>query len=332
MSGLVQLSLFLFLLLAAWDLRSSAWEGARVWRRPLQAGAALACLILLGCAAIFLTAAHSTPSELAGRLLLWGLLFEIPLVLFLAAILRNARGGRPRLLNRPFPLLSFLGLRHTARGRHLLRFRRVALAETAAWLAAILAFVAVWIRMAARFFGARPHDRIREVFPGSWEEVDLALVISLYLPILLAPFIEEIIFRGYIQEKITRLFRAAARGHRVGLGYRAVLRYLTGPLGGEPGPAQGTVPGAAPGAVSRCSAQGAVPWPSAAAICVTSALWALQHEGMISPEWVKWVQIFGVGIVLGVARLRLGLEACMALHFLHNILAGWCVPAMTDGG
>lgn len=321
MSGLVQLSIFLFLLVAAWDLRGSAWDGARVWRRPLQAGAALACLILLGCAAIFLTAVHSVPSELAGRLLLWGLLFEIPLVLFLAAILRNDRGarGRPRLLNRPFPLLSFLGLRHTARGRHLLRFRPVAIAETAAWLAAILAFVAVWIRLAVRFFGARPHDRIREVFPGSWEEVDLALVISLYLPILLAPFIEEIIFRGYIQEKITRLFRAAGR-------------YLTGPLGGELGPAHGTVPGAAPGAVSRCSAPGAAPWSSAAAICVTSALWALQHQGMISPEWVKWVQIFGVGIVLGVARLRLGLEACMALHFLHNILAGWCVPAMTDGG
>jgi membrane protease YdiL (CAAX protease family) len=300
MSGLVQLSVFLFLLVAAWDLRGSAWDGARVWRRPLQAGAALACLILLGCAAIFLTAVHSTPSELAGRLLLWGILFEIPLVLFLAAILRNDRndrGARPRLLNRPFPLLSFLGWRRSARGRHLLRFRPVAIAETAAWLAAILAFVAVWIRMAVRFFGARPHDHIREVFPGSWEEVDLALVISLYLPILLAPFIEEIIFRGYIQEKITRLFRAAARGHR-----------------------------------AERAGRGAAPWSSAAAICVTSALWALQHQGMISPEWVKWVQIFGVGIVLGVARLRLGLEACMALHFLHNVLAGWCVPAMTDGG
>jgi membrane protease YdiL (CAAX protease family) len=297
MSGLVQLSVFLFLLVAAWDLRGSAWDGARVWRRPLQAGAALACLILLGCAAIFLTAVHSTPSELAGRLLLWGILFEIPLVLFLAAILRNDRGTRPRALNRPFPLLSFLGLRHTARGRHLPRFRPVAIAETAAWLAAILAFVAVWIRVAARFFGARPHDRIRDVFPGSWEEVDLAFVISLYLPILLAPFIEEIIFRGYIQEKITRLFRAAARGHR-----------------------------------AERAGRGAAPWSSAAAICVTSALWALQHQGMISPEWVKWVQIFGVGIVLGVARLRLGLEACMALHFLHNVLAGWCVPAMTDGG
>lgn len=330
MSGLVQLSILLFLLLAAWDLRGSAWEGARVWRRPLQAGAALACLILLGCAAIFLTAVHSTPSDLAGRLLLWGLLFEIPLVLFLAAILRNDRNDRggARLLNRPFPLLSLLGLRSIAGGRRSLRFRPVAIAETAAWLAAILAFVAVWICVAARFFGARPHDRIREVFPRSWQEADLAFVISLYLPVLLAPFIEEIIFRGYIQEKLTRLFRAAARGHRVGLGYRAVLRYLTGPLGGEPGPAQGTVPGA----VSRCSAQGAAPWSSAAAICVTSALWALQHQGMISPEWVKWVQIFGVGIVLGVARLRLGLEACMTLHFLHNILAGWCVPAMTDGG
>lgn len=299
MSVLAQLSIFLFLLLAAWDLRGSAWEGARVWRRPLQAGAALACLILLGCAAIFLTAVHSVPSDLAGRLLLWGLLFEIPLVLFLAAILRNDRNDRggPRLLNRPFPLLSFLGLRHTARGRHLLRFRRADIAETAAWLATILAFVAVWIRVAVRFFGARPHDRIREVFPGSWEEVDLAFVISLYLPILLAPFIEEIIFRGYVQDKLTRLFRAAARGHR-----------------------------------AERAGRGAAPWSSAAAICVTSALWALQHQGMISPEWVKWVQIFAVGIVLGVARLRLGLEACMALHFLHNILAGWCVPAMTDRG
>lgn len=55
------------------------------------------------------------------------------------------------------------------------------------------------------------------------------------------------------------------------------------------------------------------------AIFVSSAVWALCHQGQLEPAYVKWLQIFAIGLVLGVARLRLGLEACVLLHLLFNV-------------
>jgi len=55
---------------------------------------------------------------------------------------------------------------------------------------------------------------------------------------------------------------------------------------------------------------------------LAALLWALMHEGMIEPDWAKWAQIFGVGLLLGSARRRLGLEGCIVLHLLFNVLAG----------
>ena len=62
------------------------------------------------------------------------------------------------------------------------------------------------------------------------------------------------------------------------------------------------------------------------AIVLTSALWSVGHGGVIDPEWVKWIQIFGIGCVLGVARFRLGLEACIVLHMLFNLVGGYFMP------
>jgi hypothetical protein len=67
-------------------------------------------------------------------------------------------------------------------------------------------------------------------------------------------------------------------------------------------------------------------WSRTLVVLLTAALWSLTHLHQIDPEWVKWVQIFGLGIVLGVARLRLGLEACVLLHLAFNFSIGFFVP------
>ena len=44
------------------------------------------------------------------------------------------------------------------------------------------------------------------------------------------------------------------------------------------------------------------------------------------PAWVKWVQVFGIGLGLGAARARLGLEACVGLHLGFNLIGALIVP------
>ncbi|NQU45247.1 CPBP family intramembrane metalloprotease, partial [bacterium] len=99
---------------------------------------------------------------------------------------------------------------------------------------------------------------------------------------LLAPFVEEVIYRGYIFEKL-----AAVLGR--GRGKTAAVPILL-------------------------------------AMILTSALWAWQHSGLIDPDWVKWVQIFGVGIALGIARVRCGLEMCILIHLVYNAVGILFVP------
>jgi membrane protease YdiL (CAAX protease family) len=66
------------------------------------------------------------------------------------------------------------------------------------------------------------------------------------------------------------------------------------------------------------------------ATAITAGVWALQHSGMIAPDWVKFIQIFIVGLFLGLARLRLGLEACVLIHALYN--AAGCMYAPPELG
>ncbi|KKH65770.1 CPBP family intramembrane glutamic endopeptidase, partial [Methanosarcina mazei] len=55
-------------------------------------------------------------------------------------------------------------------------------------------------------------------------------------------------------------------------------------------------------------------------IVISSILWALAHANTLDPEWIKFVQIFPVGIVLGVMYKRYGLESCIIAHGGFNIL------------
>jgi membrane protease YdiL (CAAX protease family) len=67
-------------------------------------------------------------------------------------------------------------------------------------------------------------------------------------------------------------------------------------------------------------------------IVLSALLWALCHGGQIDPVWVKWVQIFGLGLALGVVRLRQGLEACVLLHLVFNLIGGFYLPSEFTGG
>ncbi len=73
-------------------------------------------------------------------------------------------------------------------------------------------------------------------------------------------------------------------------------------------------------------------WARGMGILIPALLWALCHGGQIDPVWVKWVQIFGLGLALGVVRLRQGLEACVALHLVFNLIGGFYLPTEFSGG
>jgi len=59
------------------------------------------------------------------------------------------------------------------------------------------------------------------------------------------------------------------------------------------------------------------------AIVATSALWTLGHVGTLDPDWVKFLQIFPVGVALGWLFRKHGIESCIAVHVLFNVLASY---------
>ena len=59
-------------------------------------------------------------------------------------------------------------------------------------------------------------------------------------------------------------------------------------------------------------------WP--AAVIIASIIWSFGHGGVMEPEWVKFVQIFTYGLILGILFKKKGIEACIISHLLSNIL------------
>lgn len=57
------------------------------------------------------------------------------------------------------------------------------------------------------------------------------------------------------------------------------------------------------------------------AILITSVIWTMGHAGVLEPSWVKFAQIFPMGVILGVMRRRWGLEAPIFAHVVLNLLA-----------
>ncbi len=64
------------------------------------------------------------------------------------------------------------------------------------------------------------------------------------------------------------------------------------------------------------------------AVLGTSALWSIGHIGMVDPDWVKIVQIFVFGLVLGQMNRRFGVVPCMITHTLFNVAMAALTPTI----
>lgn len=53
---------------------------------------------------------------------------------------------------------------------------------------------------------------------------------------------------------------------------------------------------------------------------LTALLWALGHVGMLEPDWVKLVQIFPIGLLLGGLYRKYGVEASVLAHGVFNLV------------
>lgn len=59
----------------------------------------------------------------------------------------------------------------------------------------------------------------------------------------------------------------------------------------------------------------------ALSIVMVSSIWALSHPGIIETDGIKFIQIFLLGIILGVLMLKKGVECCCVAHTVFNIVA-----------
>lgn len=55
-------------------------------------------------------------------------------------------------------------------------------------------------------------------------------------------------------------------------------------------------------------------------IVISSLLWTFAHANTLNPEWVKFAQIFPVGLALGKIYKKFGLESCIIAHAGFNII------------
>lgn len=258
-----QFGLLILTLLALWDLRPPVFFQARDW----TALKTLALILLLGLfpPGLFFLWASPALNPWAELKNFWmGTGFYGCLSLFLLGAWRVLRGRYGQALL-PSPDLGDTPTVGRQRWFWLLGL-----------LAAMLLYSWLWLFGWAYVLPLQVHPRLLEQLPL---DPGPAFSLLFLLPVFLAPFWEEVIYRAFFLDKLL--------------------------LWGK----QKALPGAAFGAVF-----------------LSSALWACGHTGMIQPDWVKAGQIFGIGLLLGWARFRLGLGACILLHLVYNGVGGLLVP------
>ena len=69
--------------------------------------------------------------------------------------------------------------------------------------------------------------------------------------------------------------------------------------------------------VRRLKLSGRTVW---IAIVASAALWTAAHAGTLDPNWVKMVQLFPLGLALGVLLRDYGLEIAILAHAFFNVL------------
>lgn len=62
------------------------------------------------------------------------------------------------------------------------------------------------------------------------------------------------------------------------------------------------------------------------AIGIAALVWALAHTTLAIPPWIKYAQIFPIGLALGWMYRKYGLESCMLAHGLFNLLGVIATP------
>jgi membrane protease YdiL (CAAX protease family) len=68
---------------------------------------------------------------------------------------------------------------------------------------------------------------------------------------------------------------------------------------------------------------GQSPRASIFAILATSTFWALVHTGSVSPDWIKYLQIFPQGLILGWWYQRAGLAGTIPVHMSFNLVVSF---------
>ena len=68
------------------------------------------------------------------------------------------------------------------------------------------------------------------------------------------------------------------------------------------------------------------------AVLGTTILWCVGHVGALDPGWVKIVQIFVFGLVLGYLNRRFGVVPCIITHVLFNVVMAMLVPTLLEYG
>lgn len=138
------------------------------------------------------------------------------------------------------------------------------------WLVLALLLMLVWTVLLDRLWPHHTLPRLPSPIAGTDKMLPALRWLFLLSALLLAPILEESLFRQYL------LYRLAAWGRG-------------GPL------------------------------PIAASILLTSLVWAAGHFGMLDPFWLKFTQISGLGMILGMAAWRHGLAAAITLHCAFNL-------------
>jgi membrane protease YdiL (CAAX protease family) len=66
------------------------------------------------------------------------------------------------------------------------------------------------------------------------------------------------------------------------------------------------------------------------AILATTILWTLGHAGVMEPAWVKFAQVFPLGIALGVLFWRYGVEITIGVHAVYNVAMMFLAPFLVQ--
>jgi len=64
------------------------------------------------------------------------------------------------------------------------------------------------------------------------------------------------------------------------------------------------------------------------AVLATAGFWSLGHIGTLEPGWVKFAQVFAIGLVLGQMNRRFGVIPCIVTHSTFNVVMVLLTPTV----